>query len=396
MIDINKVKRVWATYALIRKLSAINGPNVNPTLLDRVMYNSETLPPLGKEYWWFLFFGQNGEKPAQVMSLIFRKYGKKMVFNDKEMVLRNLGKNRFRAVTAGWVYDGRRLHDLGDTNAIIKIQQKKIVSEILGRKIILGGGFPDYILKIGDTIDLNIKKANYLEDNEAYGVFIPPFGCGWVNVYLTAEGTVLGEKFKGTAHLQKVVGIMPYGPFHWGRVIFQNGSFTSLFCLKTGKESRRYLHRSMTFYDNEGRKTIQFENPKLKILKKEGKKPTWIIEGEDNEKKLRIVLEAYATKSFTMKGGGSQVYIEYAVTPTEFSLKTKDEVITLNDLGGGVGTFEDAQGSIMPTLVDLATAAHMFAGMICNAIILPVSFVLYVLKKLSRFLSEATSAILFW
>ena len=43
-----------------------------------------------------------------------------------------------------------------------------------------------------------------------------------------------------------------------------------------------------------------------------------------------------------MKGRGSQVYNEYVVKPREFNLKTKDRVITLDDLGEGVGTFEDA------------------------------------------------------
>lgn len=32
----------------MRKLSSINGPNVSETLLDRVMYNAETLPPWEK------------------------------------------------------------------------------------------------------------------------------------------------------------------------------------------------------------------------------------------------------------------------------------------------------------------------------------------------------------
>ncbi len=93
MIDVNRIKGNWGTYGLIRNLSAINGSNVSKTLLDRVMYNSETLPSLVKEYWWFLFFGQDGEKPVQLMLLIFRKNGKRMLFDDEEMVLRNLGKN---------------------------------------------------------------------------------------------------------------------------------------------------------------------------------------------------------------------------------------------------------------------------------------------------------------
>ena len=342
MTDNNKVKRIWRTYSLVRKLSSINGPNVSKTLLNRVMYNSETLPPLGKEYWWFLFFGQNGEKPIQMMLLIFRKYGKKMLFNDKEMVLRDLGKNKFQAVTAGWVYDGKRLHDLGDTNAIIEIQEKEIVSEISGQKMMLSGGFPDYRLKVGNIIDLNIKKANYLEDKDACGVFIPPFGVGWVDIFSDSDGIILGKEFKGTAHLQKVVGVTIFGPFHWGRIFFQNDSLVSFFCLKTGKDSEKYFHRSLIFYDHKNNEVIKFDNPKMKISKRKGDTLAWIVEGQDNDKDFRTILETYARKQFTMKGGGSQVYIEYAVIPKEFNLKTKDRVITLDDLGKGVGTFEDA------------------------------------------------------
>jgi len=344
---INQIKGVKETYSLIRKLASISGSNVSNVVLDRVMYSTEVLPPLGKEYWWFLFFGRDGETPIQLMLLIFRKYGQNMLFNDKRIVLKKLMENRFRAVTAGWIYDGKEFHDLGETNAIttVYLKEKMIISDVSGQRIVLTGGFPDYKLEVGNIIDLNIRKGDYPEDNDACGVFIPPFGMAWVDVYSDAEGVVLGEKFKGTAHLQKVVGITTFGPFHWGKVFFQNGSSTSFFCLKTGKNSKRYFHKSLTFYDHENKRTIEFEKPKLRISKKEGRKHAWIIEGRDEDKEFRIVLEAYATKKFTMKGGGSQVYIEYAVTPEEFSLRTTNQTITLSDLGKGVGTFEDAYGS---------------------------------------------------
>ncbi len=339
MVYINKIRGIWETYKLIRKLSSINGSDVSKTLLDRVMYNVETLPPLGKEYWWFLFFGQDGEKPVQFMLLIFRKYGKKMLFNNKEMVFRESGKNKFQAVTAGWVYDGKELRDLGDTNAIVEIQEKKIVSEISGQKMRLSGSFPNYELSVGDLINLEITKGNYLEDKDACGVFLPPFGVGWVDVFSDVDGIVLGKKFKGTAHLQKVVGVTISGPFHWGRIIFQNGSSISFFCLKAGKSSKRYFRKSATFHDVENNKIIRFGNPELKISKRGN---NWVIVGKDYDKTFRIVLEAYAIKQYDMRGGGSQTYIEYGVTPKEFNLKTKDTAITLDELGKGVGTFEDA------------------------------------------------------
>ena len=68
----------------------------------------------------------------------------------------------------------------------------------------------------------------------------------------------------------------------------------------------------------------------------------WIVEGSDIDKTLKMILETYATKQYVMKGGGSQVYTEYAVIPKEFNLKIKDRTITLDDMGNGVGTLEDA------------------------------------------------------
>ena len=337
-----KIRGILSTYTLIRELSRIDSSDVSKNLLDRMMYNSEPLPPLGKEYWWVLFMGQNGEKPIQLMLLIFRKYGKKMLFNGKEMVFRNLGRNEFQAVTSGWVFDGDEMHDLGDTNACVLIENNSIISDISGKKMILSGCYPHYHLEVGDVVNLTISKNYYLQDKAAHGVFLPPFGMGWVDIFSEAEGKILGTKFKGASHLQKVVGATMFGPFHWGRLLFQNGSAASFFCLKAGKDSKRFFHRSLIFYDNENNEMIQFNNPKLKILRSNSEKSSWIVEGKDDDKESRMVLETTARKQFTMKGGGSQVYIEYVVIPREFYLKTKDRVIVLNDLGTGSGTFEDA------------------------------------------------------
>ncbi|PVX25063.1 MAG: hypothetical protein CW716_08775 [Candidatus Bathyarchaeum sp.] len=346
---ISEAKSLKETYSLLQRLASINGSNVTDSVLDRVMYSAEMLPPLGKEYWWFLFFGRDGEKPIQMMLLLFRKYGQNMLFNDKKFVLKKLTENSFQAVATGWVYDGNEMHNLGDTNAVTTVypERKRVESDIQGQKMVLSGGFPNYKLKLGDIIDLEIRKGEYVEDKYAHGVFIPPVGMGWVDGFLDAEGTVLGKGFNGTAHLQKVFGITTFGSFHWGRIFFNNGSSTSFFCLKTEKNSKRYFHRSLSFHDYKRKKVIKFKNPKLKISKKEGKTLVWIVEGHDDDKKIRIALEVYVTNQFTMQGGGSQTYIEYAVIPREFSLKTANQVITLSDLGKGVGTFEDAYGSLI-------------------------------------------------
>jgi len=303
------------------------------------MYKSEALPPLGKEYWWLLFFELEGEKPQQLMFLIFRKHGKKMLINGKEIILKELGENRFQGVTTGWLYNGKELLNLGNTNSITEIKNKKITSAVSGKKLVFEGGFPNYKLRVGDIIDLNIKKANYLLEKDGQGGLFPPFGIGWVNIFLDTEGIVFQKKFRGTAHLQKVVGVIPPGPFHWARVFFQDGSMLRVFCCKTGKESKILFRKSFNFCDQKNKEIIKIDNPEMKISKD---KNLWIIEGKKQEEEFQLVLEAYAKKRFTMRGGGSQVYIEYAVIPKDFKLKSKARVITLAQLGKGVGTFEDA------------------------------------------------------
>jgi len=341
--DTGRTKRILRTYSLFRELSSINGADIGHRLLDRVMYSFETLPPLGKEYWWFLFFGRDGR---QMMLLVYRKFGRGMVFNGRKAEFRKIDPGAFQAVTTGWIYDGKEIYDLGDRNPVIVTDsgEKTLVTQISDRNMTFKGGFPEYELKIDGLVHLKMTEGDFLENRCGQGVFLPPFGTGWIDIFSDVKGDVLGEEFTGTAHLQKVVGIMPYGSFHWARCVFQNNSMFSFFCLKPGKKSKNYFHISMNFYDHETKRYIRFRDPQLRISKEEGKKMTWIIEGWDRENELRIVLETYAEKKFTMDGGGSQVYIEYAVTPTEFRFKNKDQTVTLKDLGDGVGTFEDAYG----------------------------------------------------
>ena len=333
------LKRIRETYNIIKKLSHINGADVNETLLNRTMFAIEKLPPLGKEYWWFLFFGEDGERPVQITLLIFRKHGKKMLFNNKEMKFNELRDGEVLAAASGWIYDGVELRKLADTNANVIIQKDKITSEISGKEMVFGGSFPNYVMTLGDLINLKMKNGNFIETKDAYGVFLPPLGMGWVDVFSDATGLVLGKKFKGTAHLQKVVGAAPFGPFHWARVVFKNHSVFSFFCLKTGKDSHSFFHKSIKFFDTQNNITIRLNNPKLEVSRIGG---NWVIEGVEKNKYVKAVLEIYATNRYDMKGGGSQVYIQYAVIPKELTIKDENNTFTLSDLGEGVGTIEDA------------------------------------------------------
>ncbi len=326
-------------YRLLGEVSSINGFDVDRSLLDRVMFRSEALPPLGKEYWWFLFFDGSGEKPVQIMLVLYRKHGGRMLFNGVEMELGQSGGAEFLGVAAGWIFDGEKMRDLGEGNETVRLSDGEISTRVSGEEMVLRGGYPDYTLRVGDLINLKMCRGPFLAGNDARGVFLPPFGMGWVDIYSAARGTVLGKSFDGSAHLQKVFGVTIYGPFHWGRLVFGNGSVASFFTLKTGKESKAFLHRSFALHDKAEGAMIMFSNPSLKI----GRHTSgWEVEAKDRDKTVRLRLENYAEKTITMRGGGSQVYTEYAVNVAEFRLQTGDRIVTLEDLGAGVGTFEDA------------------------------------------------------
>ncbi len=343
---VGKIKGIEKTYALIKTLASPSNSEPSEALIDRTMYGIESLPLLGKEYWWLLFFGQIGRKPVQVMLLLYRKHGNSMLFNGKKVALKKMGEGRFQGVAAGWVFDGKKMHELEDTNAITVIDKKKktLTSSLGGRELVLKGGFPEYSLKLGELIDLSTSTGNGVKTRDANGVFLPPFGVGWVNLYPKAKGKVLGKKFNGTAHLQKVVGVTIYGGFHWSRLVFEDNSSLSFFCIKPEKNSKMFLHKHLMFCNGKTGEITKLKNPKLNISKKTGKKTVWVVEGKAAGKKVKIELESYAEKKFTMENGGWQVYIEYAVTPTRLILTSKGEKITLSDLGKGVGTFEDAYG----------------------------------------------------
>ncbi|MBU0546751.1 MAG: hypothetical protein ABH876_01770 [Patescibacteria group bacterium] len=328
------------TYSLLRKTSRIQGPDIDQKLIDQIMYSFEALPPFGKEYWWFLFLDNDGPKPIQLMLMICRKYGKEMWIDDTKMTLKDLGKDGIKSAVTGWLYDGNKMINLGNTNGIVKITDKKIITEIAGNKLIFEGSFPFYKLTVGDIIDLNISHENTLvkRNKEAYGIFWPPFGVGYFNLYPDVSGTIFGKTFQGTGHLQKVVGIAPHFPYNWVRIIFKNGSMLRFSDIRPKKI---HVERSIDFYDNNENKIIKFSKPSLKISRSDNSL-IWTLEGQDKNNYAKVVLEAYAKKQFVMKGGGSLTYVEYCVIPKELILKIKEKTITLNDLGDGVGTLEDA------------------------------------------------------
>ena len=346
---VDEIKEIQETYKLIHKLSLAKKFKVEKKLVHRTLFNSETLPMLGNEYWWFLFIGQTGEKPIQLMFLIFRKHGKDMLFNGKKMQLQRISKNKFKGVTACWVWDGKKLRELGDTNAITTIDSKKRIlkSVISEHKVTLKGSFPKFEFNVGDVINLKTFDLKRAINKDAAGVYLPPFGMGWVDAFSKTKGTVFGKEFDGIGHLQKVVGITTSGCFNWGNIFFKSGSSFSFFGVRPEKKLKNMFHTYVSFYNHKTNKVLLFKKPKLAIVKKGTKNPEWVVSGSDKNNGFKIHLKTYMKKKFKFEGGGWQVYEEYGVSVKKLNLTINGNKILLKDLGKGIGTFEDAYGFVI-------------------------------------------------
>ncbi|MCK4883486.1 MAG: hypothetical protein KAS30_01320 [Candidatus Diapherotrites archaeon] len=349
---VDQIKNIKKTYELIQELSTVNGFNPDKKLLHRTMFNSETLPPLGKEYWWFIFIGEDTDKPIQIMFLIFKKHGTRMLFNNKNMDFKDISNNKFQGVTSCWVWDGKKMHDLGDTNSTTTVDSKTntLTTQISNHDVEFNGTYPNFKLKIGNAVNLEMTELNQIDSKDAYATFLPPFGIGWIDIFSKANGTVLGKKFKGRAHLQKVVGVTTSGCWNWGEIFFKNGSSITFFSIGIKKNSKISIHTSTMFYDHQTKTVTKFNNPKITISKQELKNKKeniqWTIHGSDKNNKFTLVLNTYGKKEFNMKTIEWQTYLEYLVNVNEFKITTTNKKINLNELGKGTGTFEDAYGFI--------------------------------------------------
>lgn len=313
--------------------------------IDEWMFSSEDLPMFGKEYWWMLFTSTKKNSKDQLVATFGRSQGNVTV-NDSSIPSDSKNKDTNAAVV--WTYKkGKKPLLNAQSKLILKENNLKLTSD--STEFLLYGKFPKYtvrILKEGKIIcDLELDETKGTHKPYEFSEYFKGvFGYQLLNLFLDFKGTLFGEPMEGKVLLQKVIGIGPFIPWKWGRIVFRNGSFLSFFRLRLGELGIKYdFLSSMYFYNAKTNETCRFNN--IKITEFCPERPLWIVHSAD--KKCLLVANTYSEEPFLLQARGKFKYLEYLAEVKELYLESGGEKINLKDLGSGIGMLEHATGYLL-------------------------------------------------
>ena len=199
--------------------------------MDQFLYSFETLPVLGKEYWFMLFSGLNGSFHDQLMVAFGRNRKNNMQMNNVEQLP---DTDYYRGgVSECWFVKDNRVNKLGIQPCKITIQEN--ILEIKGENydVQFSGNFPDYEIKIISNeqiiIQLSLQPPKSGKPFEFNQFFVGNLGFDLGNLYFDFQGKLSDEAFNGNSYVQKVIITAPFVPWYWSRLVFENGSWLLFF-----------------------------------------------------------------------------------------------------------------------------------------------------------------------
>ncbi|MFO8109289.1 MAG: hypothetical protein R6U17_02015 [Thermoplasmata archaeon] len=347
------------------------------------------LPGYSWYWWWWIFFIKNPkdpERPKQLMMLWSTKYTDDILIHDKRWSVRKLpawedNVLSFSAFVAAWWYDGEKMHDpilLDEMD--IEITKENGKGELLPKKPgidyrFFGSPEKYYVNIIDDKNDFRMEIfpwSDYLsrhrfKDNH----YTKKYSYNIMKMYgMKVRGRVYGEQVTGSAYFQRVNVNAPVTPWYWGLVHCDTGSYIHYFIpfigpqmFRTKKEQSSIfdfgdipVSRSLLFYRKEDKTEYRFKSKNVKVDHHfKNDLPVFIIEGEDDEHRIRIELTAHSRAcqrleekpKFWIKS--ILFYNEYPATLTDFYFEKKDGslVVRKKDLGNTYANFEHSWGKML-------------------------------------------------
>ncbi len=308
--------------------------------IDDMLFSSEELPILGKEYWFLLFIEKKGKR--QLMVTFGR--GKLKGYSVNET---SIEKKRDNSIFESWYYDnGVKEQPTRTTKTNVKKRGLSTFGD--GVEFTFSGSYPKYEVCLKNegkpTAKLKLKVPEKGERFEFVEYFKVMFGFGAISIFPEFKGTLNGKRFEGSCFVQKVVVTAPIIPWNWCRVHFRNGSVLSYFTLRIPKTPKKFW-TALNFYDAESNKIHHFSGAKIS---KFGKSQTYVyLETESRDSELECVLKVYASKRFKMKNRILFNYTQYLVNVESVRFRTGRKVISEKDLDAGTGFMEDTDGILL-------------------------------------------------
>ncbi len=247
--------------------------------------------------------------------------------NGEDIHFSNSGPSYDVAISY-WLHNGELIHKT--KNDTLNIGDENISGPISFTKHIYG-----YRLGIEDIgTDVKLHEKDSKTDYVRFRAGITPFYRH--NKYLSFTGTVNNQTVeKGIAFIQKVNLNMPFIPWRWGRVFFEDGSRFDFY------EPRiiRSLYKSINFEHQEEK--LEFKhNQRL-----EYDNGTWTIEGTATTgETLKARIKSYASIKQTFETTRSSfTYLEKPSILEDLTITLNDRILhSRKTLGESVANCEDA------------------------------------------------------
>ncbi|MFQ5800600.1 MAG: hypothetical protein ACE5HH_02620 [Candidatus Hydrothermarchaeales archaeon] len=162
------------------------------------------------------FFLTDLIKKTQFMLGIGQKNVVNYWVNGKRTEFSNKGPS-YKVGVSYWLENGRLLHET--RNEVINVQEGIVSRSFSFRKEDGGYAFAIDDISTRVFLDDSAAKTDYVRFNAGVSPFYRH------NKYLPFQGEIMGEEvLKGFAFIQKVNLNMPFIPWRWGRVFFENGA----------------------------------------------------------------------------------------------------------------------------------------------------------------------------
>ncbi len=346
------------------------------------------LPDISWYWWWWMFFIENPKnpnRPKQLMILWSTKYTDDILVNDKRWSVSKLpvkenGGLEFDGMTAAWWFDGEDMYEpivLDDMDfKVFKNGEKgKLVPRSNGADYRFFGSPDKYRVNIideendfrfeltpwNDFLQKHRFKENYYTKKYSYNI---------MKIYgMKLKGVIEGKKVKGSGYFQRVNVNAPAMPWYWGLVHCETGSFIHYFnpfigpqIFRTKKKQRSKLDfgdlslsGSILFYHKETDSEFDFSSKSVDVRHHfEDDMPVFVVTGEDEDKRIRIVLKAYSRAYWRFqqprKYGMKSIlyYNEYPANLLDFEFEKKDGTLKVKkeDLGKTHANFEHTWGKM--------------------------------------------------
>ncbi len=342
-------------------------------------------------WWWWIFFLEDEEhkdRTKQLMILWSMKYTDDIKVMDKHWSLDNYpewddGTLEFNGMVAAWWYDGEEMHDpllLKDMDFKVEHHGKEgglySLSENQNEEYSFYGSPKKYTVEIKDEerdFHFELTPWNpYLQKHrynaQKYG---GDYSYNIQKVYgMKLDGTIEGEKTRGSGYFQRVCVNAPAAPWYWGLVHCEDGSFIHYFnpfigpqIFRKKKKNKSWLDwgdislsKSVTFYHRDTNREFKFKKGKIKIDHTiKNRLPVFDVRGEDKRKKIHLRLKAYSRAYWRFEEPRKYLmkpilyYNEYPSQLVDFKFALKDGSLEVDkeDLGKTSSNLEHTWGKII-------------------------------------------------